>query len=125
MDERFQLLSAILTARSNSSSSSSLLSSAATSTGTELLSTYVPRVAGAKPDTHQLLRALANVDRMRGPSKVGDAARRAQREVQRAEGSGAGGLLAEKKLTVPPATPRKVPGTPRRGNTPRANTPGR
>ncbi|KAK7064856.1 Mis12-Mtw1 protein family-domain-containing protein [Favolaschia claudopus] len=73
-------------------------------------------------DTAQgLLRALASVDMERPPGKVGDAARKAAREAQRAVKSGDG----ERRLTLPtaggPGTPKR-PGTPRRE---RERTPGR
>lgn len=66
-----------------------------------------------------LLRAIARVDGARPPAQVSDAARRAMREAQRA------GDASERKITVVPVgsgdlglTPRKLPGTPRRGTTP-------
>ncbi|KAF5374482.1 hypothetical protein D9615_009065 [Tricholomella constricta] len=70
----------------------------------------------------QLLRAMARVDAARPPAQVGDAARRAMREVQRV-GESRAGVVGERRLTgVPPpgagVTPRKMPGTPRRGTTP-------
>ncbi len=64
-------------------------------------------------DPHDLLRALARVDRGRPPAKVGDAARRAMREIQRVEEKGIG-AVGERRLTGVPPTPR----TPRRGSTP-------
>ncbi|KAF9048263.1 hypothetical protein BDZ89DRAFT_1057838 [Hymenopellis radicata] len=70
--------------------------------------------AGARDtDPHDLLRALARVDRGRPPAKVGDAARRAMREIQRVEEKGIG-AVGERRLTGVPPTPR----TPRRGSTP-------
>ncbi|KAG7451457.1 uncharacterized protein BT62DRAFT_927158 [Guyanagaster necrorhizus] len=61
----------------------------------------------------ELFRALWAVDRGRPPAMVGDAARRAVREVQRVEERGGG--VSERRLTgVPPPTPR----TPKRGSTP-------
>ncbi|KAF9493111.1 hypothetical protein BDN71DRAFT_1450623 [Pleurotus eryngii] len=125
LDQRFALLSFSLASRSNPMPPESA------GTG-HLLSSYVPRelggiVSGGSADPQELMRALANVDRERPPSQVGDAARRAVREVQRAEERGAG--IGERRLTgVPmvPTTPRKIPGTPRRATTPgRGTTPGR
>lgn len=92
---------------------------------TQLLTTYVAHPAGARAagasgtaDPRDLLRALARVDQERPPAQVGDAARRAAREVQRANEVGAA-VVGDRPLTgVPPATPRKTPGTPRRGTTP-------
>ncbi|KAI6033370.1 Mis12-Mtw1 protein family-domain-containing protein [Pisolithus marmoratus] len=79
--------------------------------------------------SRDLLRALSRIDKERPPGKIGDAVRRAAREVQRVqEGLGMSGV-GERKLTdLPPppgvggsngigvaaATPRKVPGTPRK-----------
>ncbi|KAF8896025.1 hypothetical protein BD779DRAFT_1667899 [Infundibulicybe gibba] len=82
--------------------------------GAQVLSTYLrpPRPPVSPRD---VLRALARVDCERPPAMVGDAARRAAREVQRI------GDVGERKLTGIPAvsqTPRKMPGTPRRGSTP-------
>lgn len=82
-------------------------------------------------DPRDIFKALSRVDMSRPPQQIGDAARRAGREAQRARasavGSGGGGgtgggregdareAAQERKLTgVAPATPRKVPGTPSR-----------
>ncbi|THV08224.1 hypothetical protein K435DRAFT_832771 [Dendrothele bispora CBS 962.96] len=97
--------------------------------------------AGHQPSPLTLFRALARVDSERPPAQIGigDAARRAAREVQRMEqegttGASGGAMMGGgegRRLTgVPPlpTTPRRVPGTPRRGNTPgrdRGTTPGR
>ncbi|KAG6853876.1 hypothetical protein C0991_000483 [Blastosporella zonata] len=84
-------------------------------------------------ETLELLRALARVDAARPPAQVGDAVRRAVREVQRVGESGGVGVIGERRLTLlggvgalmgggaggAGATPRKMPGTPRRGTTPR------
>ncbi|KAL0953316.1 hypothetical protein HGRIS_004563 [Hohenbuehelia grisea] len=127
LDQRFELLSLGLMPPSTPTT---LPSGAAQ---THLLTKYVPRgvdrglqsSSSREGNPHELLRALANVDRERPPSQKGDAAWRAVREVQRAGESGVG----DRRVTgVPPMpqTPRKAPGTPRRGNTPgRATTPGR
>ncbi|KAF9459958.1 Mis12-Mtw1 protein family-domain-containing protein [Collybia nuda] len=115
LDQRFALLSLNLSARSNPPIA---LHDLGPTSGVQVLSTYVPRVA-TEPDPMDLMRALARVDKDRPPAMVGDAARRAAREVQRVGESGIG----ERRLTgVPPPnlsqTPRKTPGTPRRGGTP-------
>ena len=56
---------------------------------------------------------MSRLDASRPQTQVGDAARRAAREVQRALDA------PERRLTgVPPPTPRKPPGTPRRPTTP-------
>lgn len=106
-----------------------------------------------KLDPQELLRALTRVDSQRSSDKVSEPARRAAREVRRAEESGAvlGVSGNERRLTFTEPggggylnggsgagmgglqTPKKMPGTPRRGSTPgrdrpvtpRARTPGR
>ncbi|KAJ7595719.1 Mis12-Mtw1 protein family-domain-containing protein [Mycena floridula] len=118
LDQRFALLSAVLTARSNPFPQS--VSDPGQGDGVHLLSTYVPREGMGQPDAQQLMRALTRIDRERPLAKVGDAARQADRDVQRVEESGAG-AVGERRLTGVPSssqTPRKMPGTPRRGNTP-------
>lgn len=75
----------------------------------------VSHIPGESP--RDIFRALSRIDKERPPGEIGDAVRRAVREVQRVqEGAMAG--AGERRLTgLPPgvgATPRKVPGTPRR-----------
>lgn len=65
-------------------------------------------------DPQDVLRALSRIDMQRPPAQVGDSARRAAREAQRANESS----NVERKLTGIPNTPRKAPGTPRRAGTP-------
>lgn len=65
-------------------------------------------------DPQDLLRALSRIDMQRPPAQVGDSARRAAREAQRANELS----NVERKLTGIPNTPRKAPGTPRRAGTP-------
>ncbi|KAH9910123.1 Mis12-Mtw1 protein family-domain-containing protein [Epithele typhae] len=77
------------------------------------LSSYVPPTHPRPPatDPQDLLRALSRIDAARPQAEVGDAARRAVREVQRAAEASVG--TAERRLTgVPPPTPRKPPGRP-------------
>ncbi|KAJ7116034.1 Mis12-Mtw1 protein family-domain-containing protein [Mycena epipterygia] len=78
---------------------------------------------GARTDVQGMLRALARVDMERPPAQVGDAARRAAREVQRAARAGEG----ERRVTLTGAgTGAAGGGTPRRAGTPRRErTPGR
>ena len=76
--------------------------------GTSLLTDGTPDT-----DPRELLQALVRVDSQRPLAKVGDAARRAAREVQRIEEKGIE-ALGERRLTGVPPTPR----TPRRGSTP-------
>ncbi|KAF9232961.1 Mis12-Mtw1 protein family-domain-containing protein [Melanogaster broomeanus] len=116
LDHRFSLLSLALSARSHSlppppSSSSTSLSSHLPWTKRRGMS-HPP---GESP--RDILRALSRIDKERPPGKIGDAARRAVREVQRVQEGGSSGV-GERRLTgLAPgvgATPRKVPGTPRR-----------
>lgn len=90
----------------------------ATADSTQMLTTYItnPR-STAIPDPLDLMRALTRVDKERPPGMVTDAAWRAAREVQRVGESGVG-AVGERRLTGVPVTPKKMPGTPRRGNTP-------
>ncbi|EAU83308.2 hypothetical protein CC1G_10749 [Coprinopsis cinerea okayama7 len=74
------------------------------------------------PSPHTLLRALTRVDAARPPQQVGEAARRAAREVQRVEESGRGAIAGERRVTV---LPSMVPGTPRRAGGGIPGTPGR
>lgn len=143
LDRRFALLSLTLHARTDPQSQphpqtshlphqpilSSLMPSATSSSCSS--SSRAPK----KTDPREIFRALSRVDMTRPPQQIGDAARRAGREAQRARASAAGigasGVLGsgggrdaggdagervqERKLTgVAPATPRKVPGTPSR-----------
>ncbi|KAI0310212.1 hypothetical protein OF83DRAFT_1070900 [Amylostereum chailletii] len=112
LDRRFALLNLTLQARSSSLPPPLLHAS------TTPLSAYLPaRVhPHSATDPQDLFRALSRIDMVRKPAQVGDAARRAAREVQRAQ---AEGMPNERRLTgVPPPTPRKPPGTPRRATTP-------
>ncbi|KAI0760969.1 Mis12-Mtw1 protein family-domain-containing protein [Trametes elegans] len=112
LDRRFALLNISLTSRSQPAPPTAHSDPAA-------LSSYIPPTHPRSPatDPQDLLRALSRIDADRPQTQVGDAARRAVREVQRATDASAG--LAERRLTgVPPPTPRKPPGTPRRATTP-------
>jgi kinetochore protein Mis13/DSN1 len=110
LDYRFSLLSMALSTRSHTLPPSSHSS----------FSSHLPVQRGLSqppPDDQQdLFRALSRVDMERPAAKVGDAARRAVREVQRVREGGGG--VSERRLTGLPsgvgATPRKIPGTPRR-----------
>ena len=78
---------------------------------------YIPHCPSTHPamtDPQDVLRALSRIDMQRPPAQVGDSARRAAREAQRANESS----NVERKLTGIPNTPRKAPGTPRRAGTP-------
>ncbi|KAH9484233.1 Kinetochore protein mis13 [Psilocybe cubensis] len=118
LNERFDLLSAKLASRTVLHTEGGEVA-AAPRTAAGLLATYVAPAGTMKGPADQLdlLRALSRVDRERPAAMVGDAARRAAKEVQRAAESGAV-AVGDRRLTSVPATPRKTPGTPRRGNTP-------
>ncbi|EIW57165.1 uncharacterized protein TRAVEDRAFT_149392 [Trametes versicolor FP-101664 SS1] len=112
LDRRFALLNISLASRSQPTASAS-------QTDPTSLSSYIPPTHPRPPatDPQDIFRALSRIDAERPLTEVGDAARRAIREVQRATDASVG--MAERRLTgVPPPTPRKPPGTPRRGNTP-------
>lgn len=116
LDYRFSLLSLALSARSHSlpppSSSSSTLASYLPPTQRGL--SHPP---GESP--RDILRALSRIDKERPPGKIGDAARKAAREVQRVQVVGSGGVGERRITELAPglgATPRRVPGTPRRRN---------
>ena len=114
LDYRFSLLSLALSARSHSLPP--------TSSSSSTLGSYLPRTQrglshppGESP--RDILRALSRIDKERPPGKIGDAARKAVREVQRVQVVGSGGVGDRRITEVWPgvgATPRKVPGTPRR-----------
>ncbi|KAG6876938.1 hypothetical protein C0993_011902 [Termitomyces sp. T159_Od127] len=138
LDVRFGVLARALDARRAGSSdmrtlaSTSASTSAAGETPSSILGRYVGAGVGADgrgvggikdreeaDEALALLRAISRVDAARPPAQVGDAARRAVREAQRA------GDANERRITEVPVgnggvglTPRKVPGTPRRGTTP-------
>ncbi|KAI0671351.1 Mis12-Mtw1 protein family-domain-containing protein [Trametes maxima] len=110
LDRRFALLNISLTSRSQPAHH-------AHSDPTALSSYIPPTHPRPGTDPQDLLRALSRIDAERPPTQVGDAARRAVREVHRATDASAG--MSERRLTgVPPPTPRKPPGTPRRATTP-------
>ncbi|TFK61407.1 hypothetical protein BDN72DRAFT_965190 [Pluteus cervinus] len=142
LDQRFAALSLNLMTRSNPPLPAPPLpapdSGSASSTAAPVLATYIKSGVGSSGnggggsstgagasalgnDAQTLLRALSRVDTIRPPAKIGDAARRAVREVQRAGESGVA-AVGEKKFTYTMAagssTPRKTPATPRRGGTP-------
>ncbi|KAI5119965.1 hypothetical protein M0805_004345 [Coniferiporia weirii] len=122
LDHRFSLLSISLVQRTLPPANPSSLSNPGA------LSNFVPVTAlpsaqHVGPDPQDLLRAISRTDAARPRSQLGDAARRAAKDVQRANETQAqaaeGGLTVERKLTdVPPPTPRKPPGTPKRASTP-------
>lgn len=125
LDKRFEALARALAARSQPPAPAGEVSTLA-----NLVSAAPdanPTGAGAPPDTLAILRALARTDVDRPRRDVGDAARKAARDVQRVNatpgrGSAAG---AERRLTAVAApTPRKAPGTPRRAGTPRQRSEG-
>jgi kinetochore protein Mis13/DSN1 len=118
LNERFEILTANLTSRIKPFPQTGEVPGSAGSSA-QLLSTYVaePRSRSVGPDPLDLMRALSRVDQERPPTQVGDAARRAAREVQRADERGVV-AVGDRRLTEVPATPKKAPATPRRGTTP-------
>ncbi|KAF8554457.1 hypothetical protein OG21DRAFT_1508894 [Imleria badia] len=113
LDYRFSLLSLALSARSHSfpppSSSSSTFAS--------LLRTQRALSHPPGEGPRDIFRALSRIDKERPPGEIGDAARKAVREVQRVQVVGSGGVGERRITELAPgvgATPRKVPGTPRR-----------
>lgn len=125
LNERFDVLAANLASRLAPFPPVQDAGATGPAAATQLLTTYVAHPAGARAagasgsaDPRDLLRALTRVDQERPPAQVGDAARRAAREVQRANEVGAAAVGNRRLTGVPPATPRKAPGTPRRGTTP-------
>ncbi|KAH7884268.1 Mis12-Mtw1 protein family-domain-containing protein [Phlebopus sp. FC_14] len=115
LDHRFSLLSLALSSRSHSLPPPPPSASNTLSSHLPLLRRGVSHPPGESP--RDILRALSRIDRERPPGKIGDAARRAVREVQRVQEMGTGGV-GERRITgLAPGvgtTPRKVPGTPRR-----------
>lgn len=110
LNQRFSMLNIALSSRIQPDALSAV----------STLSSYLPPSSTRPPSTtdpQALLRAMSRVDAERPQTQVGDAARRAARELQRANDSSHG--ITERRLTgVPPPTPRKPPGTPRRATTP-------
>ncbi|KAF8805336.1 hypothetical protein BYT27DRAFT_7258448 [Phlegmacium glaucopus] len=128
LNERFDIIASNLKSRLNPHPNPHLpngVLSADSGSGssTQTLTTYVTNPqsnstpSGGVGSAVDLMRALTRVDKERPPGMVGDAAWRAAREVQRVGESGVA-AVGERRLTGIPVTPRKAPGTPRRGNTP-------
>lgn len=126
LDRRFELLSISLAQTSTPSTNPS--SSHKQST----VSNFVPLPSAPSTrnlglDPQDLLSAISRTDAARPRSQLGDAARRAAKDVQRANESVVQGgehsqNLSERRLKdVPPPTPRKAPGTPKRPTTPRSS----
>ncbi|KAH7907674.1 Mis12-Mtw1 protein family-domain-containing protein, partial [Hygrophoropsis aurantiaca] len=110
LDHRFALLSRALDARTQTRSAPRSPTSLAAHLQRPARGASQPPLLN---DPQELFRALSRVDRERPPGQVGDAARRAVREVQRVQEGGGG--IGERRLTeLGGATPRKAPGTPRR-----------
>ncbi|KAH8112630.1 Mis12-Mtw1 protein family-domain-containing protein [Phellopilus nigrolimitatus] len=123
LDHRFSLLSISLAQRTlPPANPSSLRNPNALSNFVPVIS--LPSARHPGPDPQDLLRAISRTDAARPRSQLGDAARRAAKDVQRAnetqaQAASEGGLMVERRLTdVPPPTPRKPPGTPKRPSTP-------
>jgi len=124
LDTRFEALATALAARSQPPPPAGEVSTLASLVSAD--PDRNPTGPGAPPDTLAILRALARTDVDR-PRSIGDAARKAARDVQRVNAkpgrSSAAG--ADRRLTaVGDPTPRKAPGTPRRAGTPRQKSGG-
>ena len=125
LDKRFEVLAAALAARSHSASQPNEVSTLG-----NLVSANAnpPSATGldAPPDTLSILRALTRTDMEHPRRELGDAARKAARDVQRANAvpgrRSAGTSTNERRLTA--VTPRAAPGTPRRVGTPRHKSEG-
>lgn len=116
LDHRFSLLSVSLSQRLPPAPHQSFSSKNPAAPSNYLPHSQLPQQPVADP--REILRALSRTDAERPRQAVGDAARRAAKDVQRVN-EGAVGGLSERRLTgVPAPTPRKPPGTPRRSNTP-------
>jgi len=114
LNERFDIIASNLKSRLNPHPPHP---PSATADSTQMLTYITNSRSTAIPDPLDLMRALTRVDKERPPGMVTDAAWRAAREVQRVGESGVG-AVGERRLTGVPVTPKKMPGTPRRGNTP-------
>ena len=122
LNQRFDIIASNLKSRLNPHPHPSTDSSSSSGSSTHILTTYITNpqskaTSTGSADSLDLMRALTRVDQERPPGMVGDAALRAVKEVQRVEESGVG-AVGERRLTGVSVTPRKMPGTPRRGNTP-------
>lgn len=126
LDRRFELLSISLSQLSIPSASAAS-SDKRSSLSNFLPITATPHASNIGPDPQDLFRAISVVDATRPRSQLDDATRRAARDVQRARESAIKGgdssrNLSERRLKdVPPPTPRKAPGTPKRPTTPGAS----
>ena len=123
LNKRFDIIASNLKSRLNPYPHPPCGPSSNSGSSTHIVTTYISNPlsqansSSGAADSLDLMRALTRVDQERPPRMVGDAAWRAVREVQRAGESGIG-VVGERRLTGVPITPRKTPGTPRRGNTP-------
>lgn len=106
LNERFRLLHANLEKRRGGASGDG-------GDGVDVVKNYVEKEA-PPGGLRDLLRSLSQIDSARHPSKIGDSARRAAKEVKRI-GDGGRRLTA---VYPNGGTPRKAPGTPRRQGTP-------
>lgn len=135
LDKRFEALASALAARSQPTVQPSEVSTLANLMSGDVNATSATGM-GAPPDTLDILRALARTDVERPRQEVGEAARKAVRDVQRMNAtgtpgrgvaaaagvSGGGTSVGERRLTA--VTPRAAPGTPRRPGTPRQKSEG-
>jgi kinetochore protein Mis13/DSN1 len=106
LNKRFRLLSANMEKRRGGGSDD-------VDHGVDVVHHYVEKEKPPGGGLRDLLRSMSRIDSTRHPSKIGDSARRAAREVQRI-GDGGRRLTA---VYANGGTPRKAPGTPRRERT--------
>ena len=121
LDKRFSLLNISLANRtrgatypSTFTAKSDALSNYIPPSTTQAQQTQPPPMMRTTHDPHDLLRALARTDAERPREQVGDAVRRAVKDVQRVQSAGDEEIIERKLTDLPPPTPRKPPGTPRR-----------
>jgi kinetochore protein Mis13/DSN1 len=113
LDKRFEGLSTALAARSKT-----IPQPADSSVLNQLVSTATGPTA---PDTLALLRTLTRTD-VAQEKGIGEAARKAARDVQRVAATPVNASAAERRYTA--VMPRAAPGTPRRPGTPRQKSEG-
>jgi kinetochore protein Mis13/DSN1 len=126
LDKRFEALATALAVRSQPTAQPSDVSTLA---GLVSANPNPPSGTGqgVPPDTLSILRALTRTDLEHPRREMGDAARKAAREVQRVNStpgkqSAGGAAGSSRRLTA--VTPRVTPGTPRRAGTPRQKSEG-
>lgn len=126
LNKRFEVLATALSARSQSTPQPSDVSTLANLVSADPNPASATGL-GAPPDTLSILRALTRTDLLHPRREIGDAARKAAREVQRVNatpGRSSAGAAATSERRLTAVTPRAAPGTPRRAGTPRQRSEG-